>query len=122
MSAGLPTIMARYIQVAMRRFLQLLTLMAMMVAPVAAPAAAMAPTPVAAECADMAMAMDGHEMPAAHHGQGEACCIAVPTAIDPPSAEVAAFAPVEHLAFVADDAPFRLGAGPKAEDPPPRPA
>ena len=122
MSGGLPTIMARYIQAAMRRFLQLLTLMAMMFAPLAAPAAAMAPTPVAAECADMAMAMDGHEMPSTHHGQGEACCIAVPPAIDPPSAEVAAFAPLEHLAFVADDAPFRLGAGPKAEDPPPRTA
>lgn len=108
----------------MRFFFHLLTLLALMVAPLAAPAAAMpmtgTATPTAAECTDIAMDMAGHEMPAGHHGQGKACCIAIPPAIDPPLAALDPSTAIEHLAFVAAIAPFRLGAGPKAEDPPPR--
>jgi hypothetical protein len=106
----------------MRRLLQFLSLIALLVAPLAAPAAAMSAKAVAAECTDMGMEMAGHEMPAGDHGQGEACCIAIPPAIDPPLSALIAAPPIEHLAFVADNAPFHLGAGPKAEDPPPRSA
>ena len=106
----------------MRRFLQLLTLIALLAAPVAAPAAATVGKPVAAECADMAMEMDRHEMPTGDHVQGEACCIALPPAIDPPLSALIALPAIKHLAFLADRAAFRLGAGPKAEDPPPRTA
>lgn len=104
----------------MRLFLHLLALVALMVAPLAAPAAAMAAKPTAAECTDMAMEMAGHDMPADAHGQDEACCIAVPPAIDPPLAALEDHAEIEHLAFIAANQPFHLGAGPKAEDPPPR--
>ena len=106
----------------MRRFFHLLALMALLFAPLAAPAAAMTAKPTTAECTDMAMEMGGHEMPAGDHGQGEACCIAIPPAIDPPLSALIAIPAIGHLAFVADSAPFRLGAGPKAEDPPPRTA
>ncbi len=106
----------------MRLFLHLLAVVALLVAPLAAPAAAMAAKPSAAECKDMAMEMSGHDMPAGDHGQGKACCIAVPPAIDPPLTALDAVAAIEHLAFVAGIAPFHLGAGPNAEDPPPRPA
>ncbi len=106
----------------MRRFFTLLALVAMMFAPLAAPAAAFASTPIAAECADMAMDMAGHDLPASHHGAGEACCIAVPPAIDPPTIALHSSIMVEHLPFVASIEPFRLGAGPEAEDPPPRAA
>lgn len=104
----------------MRLFLHLLALVALMVAPLAVPAAAMAAQPTTAECTDNAMEMAGHDMPAGDHGQGEACCMAVPPAIDPPLVAIDASAAIEHLAFVAAIEPFRLGAGPKTEDPPPR--
>lgn len=106
----------------MRFFLHLLALVALLVAPLAAPAGAMAAQPSGSECTDTTMAMAGHEMPAGDHGQGQACCIAVPPAIDPPLAALDASIAIEHLAFIALTAPFRLGAGPKAEDPPPRTA
>ncbi len=106
----------------MRSILHLLALLALLVAPLAAPASAMAAKLSSAECTDMAMAMSGHQMPAGDHGQGKACCIAVPPAIDPPQTALDAVAGIEHLAFVPAIAPFLLGAGPKAEDPPPRPA
>jgi hypothetical protein len=104
----------------MRRFFPLLALIALLMAPLAAPAAAMAPEKPAAECAEMDMS--GHQMPDSHHGQDEACCIAVPPAIDPPSAALDAVATIDHLAFVGASQSFLLGAGPNAEDPPPRPA
>lgn len=104
----------------MRPILQLLALLALLVAPLAVPAAAMASTQSAAECAEMAMEMSGHDMPAGDHGQGKACCIAVPPAIDPPLTALVAVAAIQHLAFVAGIAPFHLGSGPNAEDPPPR--
>ncbi len=99
---------------------QLLTLVALLFAPLAAPAATMAAVPATIECADMAMGGGGHDMPAADHGIGEACCIAVPPAIDPPLAALDAAVAPDHLAFIALTEPFRLGAGPHAEDPPPR--
>ena len=78
----------------MRFFLHLLTLLALLVAPLAAPAAAMPMTGTAAprvtECTDIAMHMAGHEMPAGDHGQGKACCVAIPPAIDPPLTAFAA--------------------------------
>ncbi|MEO8142135.1 MAG: hypothetical protein ABI617_05710 [Sphingomicrobium sp.] len=106
----------------MRRFVYVLALVAMMFAPLAAPAAALAATPMATECAGMTMDMTGHDMPVSHHGAGEACCIAVPPAIDPPTIALHPSIMAEHLAFVVLIEPFRLGAGPKAEDPPPRAA
>ena len=102
----------------MRLFLRLLTLLALMGAPLAAPAAAMAAAPVTSECHSLPMA--DHEMPKGEHGQAAPCCIAVPPAIDPPVAMLGAVDGPEHLAFVAVIEPFRLGAGPHAEDPPPR--
>lgn len=97
---------------------RLMTLIALTIAPLVAPVAAMAAVPVAAECGDMAMT--DHEMPAADHGAGEPCCIAVPPAIDPPINSIGTIARPAHLAFVALTEPLRLGAGPHAEDPPPR--
>ncbi|MCY7281147.1 MAG: hypothetical protein LH610_09690 [Sphingomonas bacterium] len=112
----------------MRSFLYLLALFALLGAPLAAPATAMtmamtmtgAARQSAADCADMAMDRSGHEMPTGDHGKGKACCIAVPPAIDPPVVALDTVPGIEHLAFVATNVPFRLGAGPKAEDPPPR--
>ena len=106
----------------MRIFLHLLTLLALLVAPLAAPAAAMSVRPTAGECSDMAMKNSGHEMPAGDHGLGQACCIAVPPAVNSQAVEIDAAAAIEHLAFIAAIEPFLLGAGPKAEDPPPRTA
>lgn len=106
----------------MRLFVHLLALIALLIAPLAAPAAAMASSPTTAECTDMAMDQPGHEMPAGDHGQGKACCIAVPPAIDPPLTALDPAIAVEHLGFVSAIEPFHLGAGPKAEDPPPRTA
>ena len=106
----------------MRFFLKLLTIVALLMAPLAVPAAAMAAAVGTVECADMAMSAPDHPMPAGEHEPGKPCCIAVPPAIDPPltGLQVAVF--TDHLAFVAGIEPFRLGAGPKAEDPPPRTA
>lgn len=105
----------------MRLCLNFLSLTALMIAPLAVPAAAMAAEPTAVECTDLALEASGHEMPAGEdHDHGQACCIAVPPAIDP---SLAAFEPpamINHLAFVAPIQPFQLGAGPKAENPPPR--
>ena len=105
----------------MRSFLHLLTLVALLFAPLAAPAAAMAAVAQSqVDCNDMDMAAPEHEMATGEHRSGEACCIAVPPAISPPLAALDAATPIEHLDFVAAIEPFRLGAGPKAEDPPPR--
>ena len=104
----------------MRRLLSLLALLSLLVAPLAAPAAGMSVGPVSAECADQAMG--AHDMPASDHARGKPCCIAIPPAIDPPVAMIEAVTAAEHLAFIAAIEPFRLGAGPKAEDPPPRTA
>ena len=107
----------------MRSFLHLLTLVALLFAPLAAPAAAMEMAKVEqgkVECAEMEMAAPAHKMPANEHRNGEACCIAVPPAITPPLAALDADASIDHPSFVVKAEPFRLGAGPKAEDPPPR--
>lgn len=103
----------------MRLFLHLLALIALLVAPLAAPAAAMTWRPAAAECSDMTIDK-GHATPAGDHGQGKACCIAVPPAVNLQIVALDASAAIEHLALVAAIMPFRLGAGPEAEDPPPR--
>ncbi len=100
----------------MRRLLSFLALLSLLVAPLAAPAVAMTVLPVATDCAEMS----GHEMPASDHAAGKQCCIAVPPAIDPPVALIDTVTAPELLAFVALNEPFPLGAGPNAEDPPPR--
>ncbi len=104
----------------MLRLFPLLALIALLFAPLAAPMAAMAAVTTQADCGDMAMGGGGHEMPAADHNIGAACCIAVPPAIDPPLTTLDAAIALDHLAFIALTEPFRLGAGPRAEDPPPR--
>ena len=105
----------------MRYFLHLLTLVALLVAPLAAPAAAMAVVEQSkVDCADMEMAAAKHQMPSGEHRSGEGCCIAVPPAITPPLASLDVDASIDHISFVARTEPFRLGAGPQSEDPPPR--
>ena len=105
----------------MRLFLHLLALVALLVAPLAAPAAAMAPVGAAAAvCQDMDRGNADHRMPMSDHRGSDKCCVAVPTAIDPALAAIDRIEPPVHLAFVAAISAFRLGAGPKAEDPPPR--
>ena len=108
--------------VAVQLLFRILTLIALMVAPLAAPAAAMAPVKAATDCTAMDMGAAQHKMPAGHHSMGEPCCIAVPLAIDPPLAAVHVAQMLDHPAFIVVTEPFRLGAGPKAEDPPPRAA
>lgn len=120
MIVGLPPGLSRPIWPTMRRFFHLLTLVALLFAPLVAPAAAMAAASAPTDCADMSMGEGGHDMPAADHGIGEACCIAVPPAIDPPVVAFDVAAAPDHRAFIALTEPFRLGAGPNAEDPPPR--
>ena len=86
----------------MRRFLELLTLVALLFAPLATPAAAIAAAEQSkVDCADMEMAAAEHKMPAGEHRSGEACCIAVPAAINPPLAALDATPSTDHLAFVA---------------------
>jgi len=106
----------------MHRLLHLLALIALLFAPLAAPAATMAAPPTVAECVEMAMDKTKHDMPAGDHGQARDCCIAVPPAIDPPLTSLNAVAAIDHLAFVTAIQPFHLGSGPNAEDPPPRSA
>ncbi|MEO6580430.1 MAG: hypothetical protein ABIN83_04695, partial [Sphingomicrobium sp.] len=97
----------------MRRLLHLLTLVALLIAPLAAPAAAMAPAQsVATDCKQMNTGSAMHHMPASHHRSGEACCIAVPPAVDPPLVALKPALPLEHPIFVAVAEAFRLGAGP----------
>lgn len=103
----------------MRRFFHLLTLIALLIAPLAAPATATAGS-MTAHCPEMNVAEADHGMPAADHEMGEACCIAVPPAINAPLNALDGAASIGHLAFVAEIEPFPLGAGPNAEDPPPR--
>lgn len=104
----------------MRLFFHVLALVALLVAPLAAPAAAFAFAPVSPECTTMTDDGLGHVMPDGNHMAGKACCIAVPPAIDPPLAAIDGLPEIVHLAFVSVISSFRLGAGPKAEDPPPR--
>ncbi|MEO7365600.1 MAG: hypothetical protein ABIW03_04695 [Sphingomicrobium sp.] len=104
----------------MQWLLRILTLIALIAAPIASPAAAMAPAQAAtADCKQMDMGARQHQMPAGHRS-GEPCCTAVPPAIDPSLTAVAVPPPVDHPTFIAVTEPFRLGSGPKAEDPPPR--
>ncbi|HEU4876295.1 MAG TPA: hypothetical protein VFT07_00440 [Sphingomicrobium sp.] len=105
----------------MQWLFRLLTLVARLVAPLAAPAAANAPVaPAAADCARMDMGASSHRMPPSHHGAGESCCIAVPAGIGSPLVAVSLAPPTDHQTFIAVAQAFRLGAGPKADDPPPR--
>lgn len=100
---------------------RLLTLIALFVAPLAAPADASAPAaPAAADCAEMDMGASFHRMPPNHHGAGESCCVAIPMGIDTPLMAVSLAPPADHRTFIAVAEAFRLGAGPKADDPPPR--
>ena len=102
---------------------RLFTLIALITAPLAAPAAAMASVRAdSIECKSMDKDMSRHTMPAGHHRSGEACCVAVPVAIDPPLAALGIVPPLDHPIFVAIARPVHLGAAPKIEDPPPRPA
>ena len=104
----------------MRIFLHLLTLLALLVAPLAAPAAAMTPVPTSAECQDMPMAAPEHQMPAGKHSASDPCCLAVPCAIAVLSVAPESFDPVDHLSFQSLSQAFRLGAEPAVDDPPPR--
>ena len=104
----------------MRIFLHLLALVALLIAPLAAPAAAMAPVQPSVECQDMAMAAPEHQIPAGKHSASDPCCLAVPCAVAVLSAATESFDPVDHLPFQSLSQAFRLGAGPAADDPPPR--
>ena len=104
----------------MRSFLHLLTLVALLFAPLAAPAAAMAPAQQAAKCQDMGMAAPEHQMPAGKHSSSSPCCLAVPCAIGVLPVSIGGFEPLGHLPFQPLTEAFRLGAGPMADDPPPR--
>ena len=100
---------------------RLLTLLALLIAPLAAPAAAMVPAKAEAQCHDGAMHSATNRMPAGEHQGGAACCTAVPAAaIDPPLPSLGSIEPLGHLPFVEQATPITLGAGPEAEDPPPR--
>lgn len=100
---------------------RLLTLLALLIAPLAAPAAAMVPATVKAQCHDSAMHSAANRMPAGEHQGGAACCTAVPAAaIDPPLPSLGSIEPLGHLPFIEQAKPIALGAGPEAEDPPPR--
>ncbi|MEO5577631.1 MAG: hypothetical protein ABIR25_01085 [Sphingomicrobium sp.] len=104
----------------MRSFLHLLTLVAVLFAPLAAPAAAMAPAQQAAECQDMGMGSANHEMPAGKHSGSATCCLAVCSVIAMPPGAIDRSEPVGHLAYQPLYESFRLGAGPSTDDPPPR--
>ena len=106
----------------MRSFLHLLTLVALLFAPLVAPAAAaaMAPAQQAAECQDMDMAAPEHQMPAGKHGSSDKCCLAVHCAIAVLPTAIGGLEPLGHLSFESLAEAFRLGAGPLADDPPPR--
>ena len=103
--------------------LRLLTLVALLVAPLAAPAEAIVPVPVTtADCAKMEMDASSHRMPVDHHRTGEACCSVVPVGIGSPLIGVSFVPPLDHPMFIAVAEAFRLGAGPMTDDPPPRTA
>lgn len=105
----------------MRAFLHLLALVALLVAPLAAPAAAMTMVQrTSVDCEQMKMATTEHQMPSGDHHGNDQCCIAVPAAIASPAVALDRIVPLGHLPFVALIEPFRLGAGPLSEDPPPR--
>ena len=105
----------------MRYFLHLLTLVALLLAPLAAPASAMAAVQqTSVDCEKMEMAATKHQMPSGEHRGTDRCCIAVPAAIASSATMIARIVPLVHLPFVALIEPFRLGAGPQSEDPPPR--
>ena len=98
----------------MRFVLQLLTLLALLVAPLAAPVAAAQPS--VGECSQM----HSGKSPFSHHRTGEPCCVAIPPAIDTPPSAASAATPSLHVPIVASAEQFSLGAGPQFEDPPPR--
>jgi hypothetical protein len=104
----------------MRSIVHWLSLLALLVAPLAAPAAASAPLRPSAECQMKAMGGSKHAMPRTKHHAGESCCLAIPPAIDPPHVAIEAIMPIGHLPFAGSIASLRLGAGPPFEDPPPR--
>ena len=104
----------------MRSLLHLLALVALLFAPLAAPAAAMVSAQQAAECQEMDMAAPEHQMPAGKHSSTSPCCLAVPCAIGVLPVAIGGFEPLGHLPFQPVSEAFRLGAGPKADDPPPR--
>lgn len=107
----------------MQWLFRLLTLIALFAAPLAGPAMATATVPaVQADCATMETSAPQHPMPADHHRAGESCCIAVPAGIDPALHSLTLAAPVDHSTFIAGAEAFVLGAGPMADDPPPRTA
>ncbi len=100
---------------------RLLTLVALLISSLAAPAAAMTPAMSGgADCEGSALKSSPHSMPADEHQHAAPCCTAIPAAIDPPLSPVRFIRPIAHLPFTPLAKPFALGAGPKAEDPPPR--
>ncbi|MEO7410333.1 MAG: hypothetical protein ABIU10_03300 [Sphingomicrobium sp.] len=103
---------------------RLFALLALMLAPLASPAAAMAPMPAnsaaSAGCDNDAAKSARHQMPAGEHQPNAPCCTAGVVAIDPPLPTLSAVAPPPHMPFMAIAKSFALGAGPEAEDPPPR--
>jgi hypothetical protein len=104
----------------MRSIFHWLTLLALLLAPLAAPAAAMAPVRSTADCEKMEMGGAKHSAPMTRHHASESCCVAVPTAIGAPPAALEAITPLGHLPFASSSVVFRLGTGPLSEDPPPR--
>jgi hypothetical protein len=103
----------------MRRLLHWLTLVALLLAPLAAPAAA-AVRSARSDCHEMEMGKAHHEVPPAKHHARDSCCLAIPAAIDPPLTALEGTMPLGHLQFAASVTSFALGAGPSFEDPPPR--
>lgn len=105
----------------MRLVLQLLTVVSLLFAPLAAPAAAMTVVKHAsAECRAMDHATAKFSKLASKHGSGNSCCLAIPSAIDTRPLLIDRIETVDHLRFLPLAEAFRLGAGPAAVDPPPR--
>ena len=107
----------------MQWLFRFLTLISLMVAPLAAPAAAKIPAVAsAADCEKMDMSASDHRTPVGHHDADERCCVAVPAAINVVPPALSFTPPLDHPALIAVVEAFFLGAGPKADDPPPRTA
>ena len=105
----------------MRLVLQLLTVVALLFAPLAAPAAAMTAVKYAsAECRAMDHATANSSKLASKHSSSNPCCLAMPSVIDTRPLSIDRIETVDHMPFQPLAEAFRLGAGPAAADPPPR--
>jgi hypothetical protein len=102
----------------MRFLLGLLSLLALTLAPLTAPAQAMTGNVKQAHCADMASQSDHH--PAKPQKPDDArCCAAVPAALPAPASASSATSPRDEMTGPGT-VPQLAGLQSEAEDPPPR--